>query len=299
MFRLLQTGENKMNIKNNQKTQNTLILLLILTTLSVLALGCSSSNTPPNNPSPSPTPTVEKKLAENSPSPTPTPKNPAEAFYGEWETKDKNSGNFQTVKFGTATQKGNDYVGTYTDVNTKKDLSEYTVKPNNTLTLLDLPGTTTAGQSFTFEYEVSGDGNTITLKSNPPTVFRKGTSSADILKDVNTITTGGDWKVDNKTVANLSNQSLGIRNAPAVIKFLPGQKVDAGYTGLMVFFQEAQPNSGAFNDMVLEGKFTIGSKDNVKINLGSGDNSAKYTLLGDNVLRIEFVNGDPPINLTR
>lgn len=284
-----------MNTEKNPKIKNTRSLLLVITALTVLGLGCSSSKTPANNPSPTPAPTVEKK-PENSPSPTPTPKNPAEAFYGEWETKDQN-GNFVTRKFGSATQKGDDYVGTITDVNTKKDVSEYKVKPNNEITLTDLP--VIAGQSYTLDYDVSGDGNTITLKGNPPIVFKKGTNSADVVKDINTITTGGDWKVDAKTVANLSNQSLGIRNANAVIKFLPGQKVDAGYTGLMIFYQEQQPNSGAFNDKVLEGKFTITSKDNVKINLGSGDNSAKYNLLGDNVLRIEFVNGDPPLNLTR
>ncbi len=243
--------------KKNPKIQNSINLLLVLTALSVLMLGCSSSNTPPNNASPSPTPTPSPTTAA---SPTPTPKNLAEAFYGEWETKDNTSGNFITVKFGSATQKGNDFVGTLTDVNTKQNLSEYTVKPNNNVALLYLPGTPRAGQSSTVEYEISGDGNTITLKTNPPEVYRKGTSSADILKDVSTITTGGDWKVDNKTVTNLSNQSLGIRNAPVVIKFLPGQKVDAGFTGLMVFYQEQQPNSGAFNDMVLEGKYTIGSK---------------------------------------
>lgn len=287
MFRLLQTGENKMNTKNNRKTQNTLILILILTTLSVLVSGCSSSNTPPNNPSPSPTPTVEKKLAENSPSPTPTPKNPAEAFYGEWETKDQN-GNFQTVKFGPATQKGDDYVGTYIDVNTKQDLSEYKIKPNNNLAFLDLPGTATAGRSATFDYEFSDEGNTITLKGNPSRVYKRGTNNADILNDIKTISTGSDWKPDAQTLKyfGISNNNL--------LRFLGASKFDEGYTGVIV----TSDNNFQTSHKEL-GKYTITSKGNVIISHDGGKKSAKYTLLGDNVLRIEFLGGDPPMNLTR
>ena len=229
-------------------------------------------------------------------SPTPTPKNPAEAFYGEWETKDTNgTGDFVTRKFGPATQKGDDYVGTLTDVNTKLDVVEYKIKPNNEVTLTDLPVST--GQSFTYEYKVSDDGNTITLKGNPPIVFRKGTSSTDIVKDVNTIVAAGDWKMDDKTINSLNNQYGGFFPvSPTVIKFLPGQQVDAGYTGQMIFFQNY---STQLKDME-PSKYIITSKNNIKINIhGDGEKAAKYTLLGDNVLRIEFSNGDPAINLTR
>ena len=283
--------------KRKPKFQNSINLLLVLTALSVLVLGCSSSNTPPNNASPTPTPAPSPTQEKTVASPTPTPKNPAEAFYGEWETKDINSGNFITVKFGTATQKGDDYVGTLTDVNTKQNLSEYTVKPNSNVTFLYLPGTARAGQSSTFEYEISGDGNTLTIKSNPPEVYRKGTSSADILKDVNTITMGGDWKMDDKTINSLNKQYGGFFPVnPTVIKFLPGQQVDAGYTGQMIFYQNY---STELKDME-PSKYIITSKNNIKINIhGDGEKAAKYTLLGDNVLRIEFSNGDPAINLTR
>lgn len=288
-----------MNTKNNRKPQNTINLLLLLTALSVLMLGCSSSNTPTNNASPSPTPTPTQAPSPTATaSPTPTPKNLAEAFYGEWETKDNTTGNFITVKFGPATQKGDDYVGTLTDVNTKQNLVEYTVKPNNNVTYLYLPGNTiAAGTSKTFEYEVSGDGNTLTIKSNPPEVFRKGTTSADIVKDVNTITIGGDWKMDDKTISSLNKQYGGFFPVnPTVIKFLPGQQVDAGYTGQMIFYQNY---STELKDME-PSKYIITSKNNIKINLhGDGEKAAKYTLLGDNVLRIEFSNGDPAINLTR
>lgn len=285
-----------MTKKRNSKKQNTVNLLLVLTALSVLVLGCSSSNPPANNPTPLPSPSVEKKPAENSPSPT--PKNLAEAFYGEWETKDNASGNFITVKFGSATQKGDDYVGTLTAVNTKQDLAEYKVKPNNNVTLLWLPGTAAAGQSFTAEYEVSGDGNTLTIKNNPPEVFRKGTTNADILKDVDIITKGNDWKLDANTVNSLNKQYGGFFpvDPNTVVQFFPGQQVDAGYTGQMIFWQNRYTE---LKDMQ-PSKYIITSKGNIKINIhGDGEKAAKYTLLGDNVLRIEFVNGDPSINLTR
>jgi len=291
-----------MNTKKNPKIQNTINLLLVLTALSVLVLGCSSSNTPPNNASPSPTPTLTPTLTPTpSPttaaSPTPTPKNLAEAFYGEWETKDNTTGNFITMKFGPATQKGDDYVGTMIDVTTKQNRAEYTVKPNNNVALLFLPGTTMAGQSSTFEYEVSSDGNTLTIKSNPPEVFRKGTTNADILKDVDTITKGNDWKIDGNTVNSLNNQHGGFFPVdPTVVQFFPGQQVDAGYTGPITFWQNRTTELTGMNPS----RYIITSKNNIKINLrGEGEKAAKYTLLGDNVLRIEFSNGDPAINLTR
>jgi hypothetical protein len=289
-----------MNTKKYPKIQNTINLLLVLTALSVLVLGCSSSNTPPNNASPSPTPTPTTPPTPSpttAASPTPTPKNLAEAFYGEWETKDSASGNFITVKFGSATQKGDDYVGTLTAVNTKQDLAEYKVKPNNNVTLLWLPGTAVAGQSFTAEYEVSGDGNTLTIKENPPIVYRKGTTNADIQKDVDIITIK-DWKIDDNTVNSLNKQFGGYFpvDPTSVVVFFPGQQVDAGYTGPMFFYQ----NYGNELKGMEPSRYIITSKNNIKINIrGVGEKAAKYTLLGDNVLRIEFSNGDPAINLTR
>jgi hypothetical protein len=252
----------------------------------VLLVGCGNTvTTPPNNaslsptPTPAPSPTQEKTVA----SPTPTPKNLAEAFYGEWERED--NGKFTTVKFSSATQKGDDFVGTMIDVNTKKNTANYTVQPNNNVTLTILPGNPNAGESYTVEYEVSDDGNSITLKRDPPQVFKKGTSSADILKDVTTISTLPDWKPDAQ-----ARSYFEVPPAITLLHFGKAIKYDEGYTGDITGYD------GAVQTL---GKYTITSKGKITTSHNGNKKSAKYTLVGDNILRIEFTDGGSALNFTR
>lgn len=229
-----------MKTKNNLKTQNTINLLLVLTALSVLVIGCSSvNNTPPNNVAPSPTQASSPTQAAST---TPTPKNPAEAFYGDWETKDNASGNFVTTRFSTATQKGDEYVGTITEVGTGQDVFTYTVKPNNNITLLPLPGVPGAGISHTYEYEVSGDGNTLTIKSNPPDVFRKGTSNSQIQKDATTLATGA-WRS-----ASDQTRMLALTNA---------KQFDKGWNGNYLITVNGAPDEQGTFAITNAGKITL------------------------------------------
>ena len=153
------------------------------------------------------------------------------------------------------------------------------------MTITILPGNPSAGESYTHEYEVSDDGNTITIKTDPPAVYKKGTSSADILKDVTTISSGNDWKPDAEAIKYFE--------VPATITLLhfgKAIKYDEGYTGDITGYDTAVKTLG---------KYTITSKGKIVISQGGNKKSAKYTLLGDNILRIEFTDGGSALNFTR
>lgn len=242
-----------MNKKDDQKLKIILNLLPILI-LIAMVLGCGGTNqSVANKPDPSPanTPTEEKKPEKET-----AEKSPVEPFYGNWETKDPTTGQFERWKFGTAEKEGSEYVGRITNLDTNVNLGKYRVGTSDKSVTLEL----SAGQgSLTYDYEIAPDGSKITLKGNNPIVLTRGTSNADIIKDAEIIAdlNKSNWKLsDGREVFFVFDKSTA--------------QYDSGYAGMLQF---VNPNGTKETK-----QFTITSKNKIVIKDDMGQRAASYDL---------------------
>lgn len=267
------------------KNTKTHILMSVLFAFSALALGCGNTvSTTPSSPSPAPTPAEVSKVSEKATASTPAP-NPVEAFYGEWETKDPSSGQFERWKLGTAEKEGSEYVGRITDLSNNVNVGKYKVGTSDKSITLELAGNQNA--SLTYDYEISSDRNTITLKGSNPIVLKRGTDNADMLKDVETFY-NGVWKMDDATANSLNY------TPPVEVVFEKSNKYDEGYSGEVRIFE-----IGAGN--VIENKYVIPSKNKITIADKNGSKSAKYEIMNNgNILKIDYEDpGSPDLFLNK
>lgn len=272
-----------MNKKDDQKLKIILNLLPILI-LIAMVLGCGGTNQQVANkpdPAPASTPTDEK-----TPEKEVAEKSPAEPFYGNWETKDPTTGQFERWKLGTAEKEGSEYVGRITNLETNVNLGKYRVGTSDKSVTLELSKAVGQG-SLTYDYEIAPDGNTITLKGANPIVFKRGTANADVLKDVETFYSGV-WKMDDAAANSLN------LTPPVNVVFERANKYDEGYGGVVRIFEIGSQN-------VIENKYTISSKNNITIADKNGSKKATYELLNNgNILKIDYEDpGSSDLFLTK
>lgn len=275
-----------MNTKSNQDIKRTFILLAFVVLAAAMS-GCviNSGN---NNAAATPnvnTSNVNSSTPQNTQAQqTPTP-NPVEAFYGEWETKDPSSGQFERWRLGTADKEGSEYVGRITNLSTNANLGKYKVGISDKSITLELAGAQSG--SFTYEYEVSPDRNTITLKGSNPIVLKRGTANADMLKDVETFY-NGVWKLDDAAAKSLNY------TPPVEIVFERSNKYDEGYSGDVRLFEISTGS-------IAELKYIIPSKNKIKISDRNGSKSATYEIMNNgNILKIDYEDpGSADLFLTK
>lgn len=251
-----------------------LVSLMFVVGLLAAVSGCrSSSNTTNANQAVNrgtPTVTEEKPAA--------TPKNPSAAFAGDWETNDPrvSSGGFVRWRFSDGVKKDNGYSGRVTDVSTNDDIATYIIT-EKTVTLEYLP--VSSGTSKTYEYVVSDEGKTITLKGDTPFILRKGTSNAEMEKAGIIISTYL-WNLDSAVATK-----MGL--APdTYIEFDTAQKSDKGYGGAMRFY-----DATTSTPQTLLAQYMLTSKDSVIITLPSGPKAGTYKILNDEkLLQIDFTD---------
>ena len=277
-----------MNTKNNQRINTILYSLLVLAIL-VPMLGCKADDkTVINRPAPANDTLTEEKPKKEAEAPV----DPSAAFAGVWETKDpraKSSATTEYVrwKIGPAIQKDGQSVGKITDVSdNNKDVANYVLGPKNTITLEYFPAL--AGNSRTYDYEVSDNGDTITLKGDSPIILKRGSNNSDILKDAETIATNGPWRVD---------RDLGIKlfgSTDVAVIFATPSKYKEGYGGTM------EINDLATGQPPRVWNYTITAKDKVEIKDGNGTKEASYKILNDGkILQIDYVDDTPDLYLTQ
>lgn len=289
-----------MNKKNNRNIKKFYNLILIVAFLAALS-GCNStdkSQTNANQAVITPTPQTTQAV------PAATPDNPTLAFAGAWETTYDMSkimpgypsastgavGQFAQWRLSEGVKKGDEYVGKVTNEGNNENIAEYTVA-GKTITLKFLPvagmqntgATQTSGTSRDYEYEISNNGNTLTLKGRDPIVLQKGSGNSD-METVSFI-------ISNKVDWTLSPPRSIDPNKPDAyyITFDTAQKFDNGYGGKMEFWNEDPNNPNAPHTVVATGQYLLTSKDNVTITLG-GPKSATYKLIDNRVLQIDFTD---------
>jgi len=257
-----------MNRKNIINMNRTLTLLLVITLLAAFA-GCSSSSNKNQTTVNRATPTMTEEK------PAATPSNPSAAFAGEWETNDPraSSGGFVRWKFSDGIKKDNGYTGRVTDVGTNDDIANYTIT-EKTITMEYLP--VSSGTSKTYDYTISDEGKTITLKGDKPFVLRKGTSNAEMEKAANIISSH-QWNLDSAVATKMGLAS------DTYVEFDAAQKNDRGYGGAMKFYD----SSGMPQNYLAQ--YVITSKENVIITLPSGQKAGTYKIMNDEkILQIDF-----------
>ena len=289
-----------MKTKNNREIKSIIILLTFIV-MAVVMAGCTASS---NNSAATPTPDVNRNAPANvSATQTPTP-DPVAALYGEWETNDPDAKSISGVTTEYVRWKINPGVKDQNGLSTGKvsnpdrsnmDIANYKIGPQNSLNLEFVPPARAASASY--EYEVSSDGNTLTLKGGgKPIILKRGTSNRDMLNDAQTMADSGkgDWKVD-RDVACKVFPTMCSSSSDTYVRFETPTKYNEGYTGTMLFF-DSVPTSplGTW-------KYTITAKDKVEFNDGKGTRSGSYKILNDGkILQIDFVNdSDPDLYLTR
>ena len=175
-----------MNTKNN-RNEKIITSLLSVIALVAAVVGCSF-NTSPTADTAAP---ANKATPANTAAPanTATAENPATVFYGTWEKKEPGQP-FRYETFGQASKQGDNYVGKVTDQRNVV-VANYTVFGDKTVEIAYLPAYY-GGTTFTYGYIVSDGGNKLTLDSNPPIVYTKGTANTGIQKDA-TFFASGTW----------------------------------------------------------------------------------------------------------
>jgi hypothetical protein len=293
-----------MKTKNNREIKRAIILLAFIA-LSVAMSGCGGGSSSNNSAA---TPNVNRDTPQNTQAQqTPTP-NPTDAFAGVWETKDpratsQSAGTTGYVRWqiSPGTQKGEQYTGKITDLSdNNKDVADYVLGPKNNITLEFSPafsGGPSLGGSRTYEYEVSDNGNTITLKADKPIVLKRGSSNTDILKDAQAISSGNSWKLDPDVASKIFPSYDKDR---IYAEFETPNKYNEGYGGSMKFTEDPPPGVTRTPANVADWRYTITSRNKVDINDGKGTKSASYELLNnDKILKIDFADDTPDLYLTR
>lgn len=273
---------------NNMKTTNFLTLMLVLALL-VPMLGCGDSNQATvNRATPTPdTLTEEKPKKEEA---APTPGDPLEAFYGSWEVNKGGSAGIEKWNIKRATKKDGDYVGRITDLN-NDDIYSYTIKtqPNNpalgTIGLAGLTPMNLIGKGKTLDYEVSDNGNKITLKDNPEIILKRDSGSADIQQAANKIASLSPWKLNLEAATQMgfSGDTIVMFNSPT--------KYSNGYGGNMEFTD----STGRIESR----NYIITSKNEVTIKDSIGEKLATYKLESDDLLVIRYKDEPGILSLSR
>ncbi len=271
-------------------------LLLIVAFLAVVS-GCSS--TPSNDNQAVNRATPQNTLAEEKPTPTAAPVNPTAGLAGVWETKYDiskiipgypssqlgTSGEFANWRLSEGVKKGEEYVGKVTNELNNENIAEYTIA-SKTITFKFLPvsigNTQTSGTSRDYEFELSNNGNMLTLKGNDPIVLTRGTNNSDMENVSFIISNKVDWMLAKpKTIEHGKPEAH-------YVTFDTAQKFDNGYGAKMEFWHE-DPNNPNNHFVVATGQYLLTSKDTVTITLG-GPKSGTYKLLNNRVLQIDFTD---------
>lgn len=206
-------------MKHIKKFQNILMLLVFLALLIPMMSSCAKEKKPrvqrgdaasedtmtedgaqkdvvvvPGNPTTSDSSSGKTTSSKSS------SKNPANVFYGTWE-KEEQGQSFRYEVFGSASKKGDLYVGKITDQRNVV-VADYTIYKDNRIEIAYLPAYY-GGNTYTYSYEVSNGGNKITLDSNPPIIYTKGKSNTTIQSDAAKLASGG-WTEAGKPSNTLS-----------------------------------------------------------------------------------------------
>lgn len=285
-----------MSTKDNSEMHR-IFTLLVFVALAVTMSGCGGSG---NNNSSSNSGNTSNTVSQTQATPVqPTPTvNPVDAFVGTWETSDLTSPDFLSLRIGSASKNGDDYVGKITNTATNDDVADYSLREKSREITLNFkpPFVSSQGSSSTYEYEVSGDGNKITLKGNKPIVLEKGSKNTEILRDVAILANLGgrykDWAIAD---ANISQKIFPGVSSMILVKFEAAQKYNEGYRGKMLFIDSGSGGT------VAEWTYTIPSKTKIEINDGKGTKSASYKIRDDEKqMEIDFVNaGDTDLAFIR
>lgn len=281
-----------MKTKNNKGIKRTFIFPAFVA-LTAALLGCGGGATGNNSAA---TPNVNRDTPANTQAQsTPTP-DPVQAVYGAWETDNPDAiaasgtppGATQqsfvrwTVNPGVKDQNGV-YTGKITNPDQKNmDLANYKIGPQNTISLEFLPPAP-AGSS-TYSYEVSPDGNTLTLKTgNKPIILKRGTTNRDIQQDAQTIASK-IWAPTPNTQTAISNKYNLYFDTAEFANAIPSGE---GYGGAMELYQ--QTGSAGGRSLVKTGSYIITSKGKVTLDIGAGKTPANYSIKqnGD-LLEISF-----------
>lgn len=270
--------------RNNPEMFKILAILAVIA-IAVALSGCKSSNS-----NSAPTPDVNRNAPQTQGQPTPTP-DLAQALFGEWETDNPDARSmsggttpFVRWKINPGVKDANGvYTGKLTDPDRNNvDLANYKIGPQNIISLEFL--NTTSPVSSTYDFEVSSDGNTLTLKTgNKPIVLKKGTANRDILKDAEAIhNNGGRWEPTPNT-ATILNAKFGLKVDHLLFnKPIPSGE---GYGGDMTFVDLSTPSSKP-------GKYIVTAKNSVILDIGAGRTPARYTLeQNGDILKINLQDG--------
>lgn len=282
-----------MTIKGNGEIQR-IFTLWVFVALSVALSGCGGGSSPSSNNSAA-TPDVNRNAPQTQVQATPTP-DPVQAIFGDWETDNQEARNmsgattpFVRWKIQPAVK---DQSGVYTGKLTDPDrsnvnLADYKIGPQNTMTLEFLAPPAPAKISTTYEYEVSSDGNTLTLKTgSQPIILKKGTANRDILTDVAKISSPSpgappNWEPLSNTKDSIKNKYGKVVDLVRFDNALPSGE---GYGGQMQFLLSGAP--------VQTGSYIISSKNTVTLDIGAGRTPAKYALeQNGDLLKITFSDG--------
>ena len=284
-----------MRTKDNREMHR-IFTLLVFVALAVTMLGCRDSSNN-NSSSSSNTSNTASQNQVTPVQPTPTV-NPVDAFVGTWETSDLTSPNYLSLRIGSASKNGDDYAGKITNTATNDDVADYSIREKSREITLNFkpPFVSSLGSSSTYEYEVSGDGNKITLKGNKPIVLEKGSKNAEILRDVEIIANlAGKYKSWAIADGNVASKLFPSTSATILVNFEAAQKYNEGYRGKIVFVDASSGGTLA------EWTYTIPTKNKMEINDGKGTKSATYKIRDDEKqMDIDFVNaGDTDLYLVR
>lgn len=272
--------------RNVNREMHICFALTALIALSVAMSGCGGSSTNTNSAA---TPDANRS-APSTTAPTPAP-DPAQALFGEWETDNPDA---RTISGGTTPfvrwkinpgvkDTNGVYTGKLTDPDRSNlDLANYKIGPQNIISLEFI--NSTPPRSATYDYEVSSDGNTLTLKTGSnPIILKKGTANRDILKDADTIhNSGGRWEPTPNT-ATILNGKFSLKVDHIVFdKPIPSGE---GYGGDMKFVDLSAPSPKM-------GKYIVTAKNSVILDIGAGRTPAKYTLeQNGDILKINLPDG--------
>lgn len=282
-------------IKNNKQFNRALFFLLALALL-VTMIGCGGSAKPQVKRSEPENKLKEEKKDEKKEEKKEEEKNPTEAMAGVWETKDpfarlQSGGTTDFVRWqiSKGTKKDDVYNGRIVDLSSKNlEVADYKLRSDNTISLTVKAGPL-KGQSFSYSYKVSDEGNTITLEGDKPIILKRGTSNTDILKDAQTVSAKA-YKLDRDVSRKLFSKQVSVA-------FEKPTKYKEGYGGKLTFTH--QPATGPAQK-VADWSYTIIEKEKIEIKDGKGTKEATYKILNDGkILQIDFADDTPDLYMNR
>lgn len=271
-------------MRRNDPAINRFLVLLAVIALTAVLSGCGGGSNNSNQTN------VNRSAPQATATPTPAP-DPAQALFGEWETDSPDARSmsggttpFVRWKINPGVKDANGvYTGKLTDPDRNNvDLANYKIGPQNIISLEFL--NTTSPVSSTYDFEVSSDGNTLTLKTgNKPIVLKKGTANRDILKDAEAIhNSGGRWEPTPNTATILNAKfSLTVDH----VLFDKPMPSGEGYGGAMSLVDVVTPSTKP-------GQYIVTAKGSVILDVGAGRTPAIYVLeQNGDLLKIKLQDG--------